>query len=127
MFFYEHWQSIVNVGSPFFGALCGIYIWVPVTYYMYPHLLGIYLEGSIIMSIMATALVGYTSAQGAGYLIGSVLLVKAIYEITWAGAAQLSDGCIILLIIGAIIGTVPITGVTNVHAVILLIVTCGAI
>ena len=36
---YEHWQSIVS--SPFFGALFGIYIWVPVTWYMFPHLLGI--------------------------------------------------------------------------------------
>ena len=90
--------------NPILGVLFGIYVWMPITYYMWPHLLGDYLLDVLLATIGATAQAGFMSVQTAAVYLVSIAVYRCL---RLAGAALLYDRCV-LDVLCVIIAVLPL-------------------
>ena len=96
--------AAIWLNNPILGVLFDIYVWMPITYYMWPHLLGDYLLYALLATIGATAQAGLMSVHTAAVYLLSI----AVYRfLRIAGAAVLYDRCKVGVVC-AIIAVVPL-------------------
>ena len=113
----------ISLSAIFAGGLC---IWIPGIFHFCRHLLPGYIAIAAPMTVSVLVVAGEISIPPYTTLWAILIGGQSCMLVISCIGAELSGGCI-LLVIAAIIGTVPITGVTIVHAAILLIVAYRAI